>query len=319
MRSRKALGVLGRSARDGLSPLPVKEKAISRWTWCALAMDFPPASYRARRITRDRPKRTLFLDRHAGKVLFEDLACACDGLFPLHVEEKATRKALGVFSRSACDCLFPLPVEEKTISGLPRKALGLAETSKVGAKHNLSPLPVDEKGSMDPAETTKVGANIYFSLCLSRKRVLRDGLFRPPKCPRASEALKSSKTYQNRTVFPWTSASFRNRIIRVLAMDLACACDGWLSGHARDGLFPLPVEEKAISRLPGDARDRLFPLPVEEKAISRLPCIARDRLFPLPVEEKGSILSRKRAYHGLGVRLRWAFPPACRGKGPLMD
>ena len=30
-------------------------------------------------------------------------------------------------------------------------------------------------------------------------------------------------------------------------------------------LFPLPVEEKAISGLPGNARDGLFPLPVEEK------------------------------------------------------
>ena len=39
-------------------------------------------------------------------------------------------------------------------------------------------------------------------------------------------------------------------------MDLVCACDE---------LFPLPVEEKAISGLPGNARDGLFPLPVEEK------------------------------------------------------
>ena len=30
-------------------------------------------------------------------------------------------------------------------------------------------------------------------------------------------------------------------------------------------------------------------------------------------------LSRKRPYHGLGVRLRWAFPPACQREGPLMD
>ena len=36
-------------------------------------------------------------------------------------------------------------------------------------------------------------------------------------------------------------------------------------GVPRDCLFPLPVEEKAISGLPGNARDGLFPLPVEEK------------------------------------------------------
>ena len=30
-------------------------------------------------------------------------------------------------------------------------------------------------------------------------------------------------------------------------------------------------------------------------------------------------LSKKRPSHGPSVRLRWAFPPACRGKGRLMD
>ena len=35
-----------------------------------------------------------------------------------------------------------------------------------------------------------------------------------------------------------------------------------------DCLFPLPVEEHAISVLPGNARDGLSSLPVEEKAIS---------------------------------------------------
>ena len=124
-------------------------------------------SYRPRAITRDTPKRTLFLDRHTGKAFFEDLACACDGLFPLPVKENATQKALGVFSGSACDCLFPLPVEEKTISGSPGR--------------------------------------------------------------------------------PWEPS---------------------------EGVF----------------------------AMAFSPC-----------------LSRKRQYHGLGVRLRWVFPPPCRGKGPLMD
>ena len=36
----------------------------------------------------------------------------------------------------------------------------------------------------------------------------------------------------------------------------------------RDGRFPLPVEENAISGLSGHARDGLFPLPDEEKVIS---------------------------------------------------
>ena len=58
-------------------------------------------------------------------------------------------------------------------------------------------------------------------------------------------------------------------------------------------------------------RDGLFPLPVEEKAVSWTWC-AFAMAFP-------PCLSRKRPSHGLGVRLRWPFPPAGRGKGRLMD
>ena len=55
------------------------------------------------------------------------------------------------------------------------------------------------------------------------------------------------------------------------------------------------------------ACDGLSPLPVEEKTISWTLC-AFAMAFP-------PCLSRKRPSHGLGVRLRWPFPPACRGKG----
>ena len=117
-------------------------------------------------------------------------------------------------------------------------------------------------------------------------------------------------------------------------------------------LFPLPVEEKAVlwtwcafpmafppclsrkrpfhglgSRLRwpfppacrgkgrlidfGRVCDGLFPLPVEEKAVSWTWCVLEMGFSPC--------LSRKRLSHGLGVRLRWPFPPACRGKGRIMD
>jgi len=66
-------------------------------------------------------------------------------------------------------------------------------------------------------------------------------------------------------------------------MDLACACDK---------LSPLPVEEKAVSWI-------WLALAIGFSSVS--PC-----------------LSRKRPSDGLGVRLRWAFPPACRGKGRIM-
>ena len=52
--------------------------------------------------------------------------------------------------------------------------------------------------------------------------------------------------------------------------------------------------------------DGLSPLPVEEKAVSWTWLAFAMAFSPC--------LSRKRPSHGLGVRLRWAFPPACRGK-----
>ena len=54
-------------------------------------------------------------------------------------------------------------------------------------------------------------------------------------------------------------------------------------------------------------RDGLFPLPVEEKAVSWTSCAFAMAFSPC--------LSRKRPSHGLGARLRWPFPPACQGKG----
>jgi len=59
------------------------------------------------------------------------------------------------------------------------------------------------------------------------------------------------------------------------------------------------------------ACDDLFPLPVEENAASWTWCALAITFSPC--------LSRERSPHGLGVCLRWAFPPACRGKGCLMD
>jgi len=103
-------------ACDGLFPLPVQEKAVS-WTWRALAMGFSFClsrkralwtPYRARRITRGRPKRTLILDRHAEKANFDPSWRACDGILPLPVDEKA--------HLCTCNGLFPLPVEEKAVS-----------------------------------------------------------------------------------------------------------------------------------------------------------------------------------------------------------
>ena len=45
--------------------------------------------FRRRGITRDRPKGRFFNDRHAEYDILDQSLCACDGLFPLPVEEKA--------------------------------------------------------------------------------------------------------------------------------------------------------------------------------------------------------------------------------------
>ena len=78
----------------------------------------------------------LFNDRHAEYDILDQSLCACDGL-------------------------FPLPVEEKALSGLPQ-ALQKRPSGVQGAEQLL-----------------------------------------------------------NLTIYPWTFASFRYRIIRVIAMDLA--------------------------------------------------------------------------------------------------
>merc|ERR1711900_97212 len=125
-------------------------------------------------------------------------------------------------------------------------------------------------------------------------------------------------------------------------MDFVCVCDG---------LFALPVDEKAVSWTwcalamgfsPCLTRKRpshglgvrlRWPFPPACRGKGRLMDLARvrDGLFPLPVEEKAvswtwlafamafsPCLSRKGPSHGLCARLRWPFPPACRGKGRLM-
>jgi len=98
-------------------------------------------------------------------------------------------------------------------------------------------------------------------------------------------------------------------------MDLVCACDG---------LFSLPVEERAVS-WSWWALAMGFSSCLSRKRPSHVVSVQLDGISPLPVEENSVsggfplCLSRKRPSHGLGARLRWAFPPACRGKDHLMD
>ena len=81
--------------------------------------------------------------------------------------------------------------------------------------------------------------------------------------------------------------------------------------RACDGLFLLPIDEKAISWTWCALAMGFSPLPVEEKAVSWTWCALAMSFSPC--------LSRRRPSPGLCARLRWPFPPACRGKGRIMD
>ena len=126
---------LGGSARDGLYPLPVKEKAVS-WTWSALAGGFPRGPGRPPEVPGElsRPKSTCFVNKCSTKVVVfgtglklyilalgrgrppGDSRRPPDLLSTLPVEAKS----ISGLSGSAYDGLFHLPVEEKTMSGLPQ-------------------------------------------------------------------------------------------------------------------------------------------------------------------------------------------------------
>jgi len=146
----QAVGDKASSARSTLSFLPAEEKSLAvRLRW-----PFPPAC--------------------RGKGGLVDLACTCDGLFPLPVDKKCVLglqgnardglsslpvkiknvsglplQAPGDNGRPLPSCLFLLPDAEKTLTAL-RKALG--ELGGLGgrAHDGLSSLPVDEKGSKYP-------------------------------------------------------------------------------------------------------------------------------------------------------------------------
>jgi len=157
-------------ACDGLSPLPVEEKAKTK---NRLRSAFPlPVDEKA--ISR--------LSRKPPGVLG---GSALDGLSTLPVEEKPisrlSRNALGVLGGSARGDLFSLPVEEKAVSKLPRKVLGVRGGS---ARYGLFTLPVKEKAisrlacdgfSPLPVEEKAISWTwcalaMAFSTCLSRKR-----------------------------------------------------------------------------------------------------------------------------------------------------
>ena len=81
-------------------------------------------------------------------------------------------------------------------------------------------------------------------------------------------------------------------------------------GLACDGLYPLPVEENKCCRDPDSGSRGLSPLPVKEKAVAWTWRANAMGFSPC--------LSKERPSHGHSARLRWVFPPVCRGKGRFM-
>jgi len=235
----------------------VGDNASLSWTWCALAMGFPIC------LSRKRPShglgvslRWVFPSACRGKGLLMDLVRACDGLFLLSVEEKAV-----LWTWCALAMGFPpLSVEEKADSWTWR-ALAMGFSPCLSRKRqswehdvrlrfpfppacrgkgrlmdmacacdSLSPLPVEEKAIMG----TWRALAIPFSPCLSRKR-----------------------------------QSWEHGVRLRLPFHPACRGKGNHGNMAcaRDSLFSLPVEEKAIMGTWRALAMAFYPLPVEEKAI----------------------------------------------------
>ena len=106
-----------------------------------------------------------------------------------------------------------------------------------------------------------------------------------PKCPRASQASKSSQTYQHRSVFPQTLASFQNRISPYKARRITRGKQKralFLDRHAEnthlgpmlrayDGLLPLPVQEKSLPRSPPSASEVASGLPKSPPGAAEVP------------------------------------------------
>ncbi len=148
--------------------------------------------------------------------------------------EKGRRSNIKDFQ---ADCLFLVQQGEKGTSKLKTlvlDALGL------------------QKGSCSDDSGCCFGSlAMSFSPCLSRKRLFQGtlGMLGTAFSPCLS----------------------RKRLFQSTPRGLRAALSGrfWMPALTpRDCLFPLPVEEHAISVLPGNARDGLSSLPVEEKAIS---------------------------------------------------
>ncbi len=87
-------------------------------------------------------------------------------------------------------------------------------------------------------------------------------------------------------------------------MDLVRACDG---------LFPLPVEEKAASWAWCALAMAFSPSLSRKRPYHGLCAQLSIRVCALAMAFP-PCLSRKRPYHGLCVRLRWPLSPVCRGK-----
>jgi len=195
----------------------------------------------------------------------------------------------------ACDGLFPLPVKEKAIMESVNHELfidlaTLAMAFPPCLSRKMPSLELDKHEIFMDLECV---CDSLFPLPVEEKAIIESETNELLMVLHALTGLaRSCGTRQKRAIFPDRHTE------NIIVEDLACACDS---------LFPLPVKEKANMC----TCNGLSPLPVEEKAASCTWC-ALAMAFP-------PCLSRKRSSHGLGVRLRWAFPPTCRGKRRLVD
>ena len=197
-------------------------------------------------------------------------------------------------SACACDGLFPLPVEEKTILWTWR-ALAMGFSSCLSRKRLSHGLGVRLRGPFPPARRGKADRGDVacalarpFSPCLSRKRQSHGhGVRLRFPFPLCLSRKRQSWEHGMRLRFPFPPAC-RGKGNHG---NMACACDS---------LSTLPVEEKAIM---GTWRALAIPFSL---------CLSRKRQTLERFFLRG--YRRLRALER-GVRLRFPFPPACRGKG----
>ena len=216
----------------------------------------------------------------------------------------------------ACDGLFPLPVEEKAISGLSRKALGVLGCARgdlfppaCRGKGNFR-APPEGPGSLQreclrrPFPSARRG-NSYFSAPQEGPGSLRQECSRWPLPLPVEEKASSGLP---RKALGVLSGSVRDVLFSLPVEEMSMS-RGKISGLR----WPFPPACRGKGRLMAlvCACDGLSPLPVEANAVSWTWC-AFVMGFSFCLSRKRALWTRRTPAK---PTLKLTIPSACRGKG----